>query len=37
MKQQLEALLGRRVDIVRRRERMNPRLASRISREARYV
>ena len=37
MKQELEALLGRRVDVVRRRERMNPRLKSRISREARYV
>lgn len=37
MKQDLEELLGRRVDVVRLRERMNPRLRDRIVREARYV
>ena len=37
MKQDLEELLGRRVDVVRLRERMNPRLRSRILQEARYV
>ena len=37
MKQDLEELLGRPVDVVRLRERMNPRLKQRILREARYV
>ena len=37
MKQELEELLARRVDVVRLRDRMNPRLKQRILREARYV
>jgi predicted nucleotidyltransferase len=37
LKQELEELLARRVDVVRLRERMNPRLKQRILREARYV
>jgi len=37
MKVELEKLLSRRVDVVRLRERMNPRLRRRILREARYV
>ena len=37
MKQELEELLARRVDVVRLREQMNPRLKRRILREARYV
>ena len=37
MKQELEELLARRVDVVRLRERMNPHLKQRILREARYV
>jgi predicted nucleotidyltransferase len=37
MKAELEELLARRVDVVRLRERMNPRLKQRIQREARYV
>ena len=37
MKQELEELLSRRVDVVRLRERMNPRLKQRILRETRYV
>lgn len=37
MKQALEVLLGRQVDLVRWREGMNPRLKRRIAREARYV
>ena len=37
MKQALEALLRRRVDVVRWRERLNPRLKARIAREAVYV
>lgn len=37
MKRELEALLARRVDVVRLRERMNPRLRERILHEARYV
>lgn len=37
MKQDLEEWLGRRVDVVRLRECMNPRLRGRIIREARYV
>ena len=37
MKQELEALLGCPVDVVRLRERMNPGLKKRILQEARYV
>ena len=37
MKRELEALLGRRVDVVRFRRQMNPRLKRRIIEEARYV
>jgi hypothetical protein len=37
MKQELEELLVRRVDVVRLREQMNPRLKQRILREVRYV
>lgn len=37
MKQDLEELLGRRADVVRLREAMNPRLKARIEREAIYV
>jgi uncharacterized protein len=37
MKQQLEKLLSRHVDVVRWRERLDPRLKARIAREARYV
>ena len=37
MKQDLEALLGHSVDIVRLRDSMNPRLKARIEREANYV
>jgi uncharacterized protein len=37
MQAELERLLGRTVDVVRLRERMNPRLRQRIQREARYV
>jgi predicted nucleotidyltransferase len=37
MKQELESLLARRVDVVRWREGLNPRLKRRIAREARYV
>lgn len=37
MKRELEALLARKVDVVRFRDRMNPRLKERILREARYV
>ncbi len=37
MQQDLEALLGRHVDVVRIRECMNPRLKDRIMREALYV
>ncbi len=37
MRTELESLLARRVDVVRLRERMNPRLKERILREARYV
>jgi hypothetical protein len=37
MKQDLEQLLSRPVDIVRLRERMNPRLKQRILQEARFV
>lgn len=37
MKQDLEALLGRSVDVVRLRECMNPRMRARIIREALYV
>jgi predicted nucleotidyltransferase len=37
MKQQLEKLLRRRVDVVRWRDKIDPRLKSRIAREAVYV
>ena len=37
LKEDIEALLSRHVDIVRLRERMNPRLKARIEREARYA
>jgi uncharacterized protein len=37
MRQALEDMLARRVDVVRLREDMNPRLKERIKREARYV
>ncbi len=37
MKQALEDLLGRHVDLVRWREDMNPRLKTRIARDAQYV
>ncbi len=37
MKRELEEILARPVDVVRLRERMNPRLKRRILREARYV
>jgi uncharacterized protein len=37
MKRELEALLHRRVDVVRWRERISPRLKARIAREAVYV
>lgn len=37
LKQDLEALLQRSVDVVRFRESMNPRLMARIQREAQYV
>lgn len=37
MKQELEAIFRRRVDVVRWRERLNPRLKARIAREAVYV
>ena len=37
MKQQLEKLLCRHVDVIRWRESINPRLKARITREARYV
>jgi len=37
MRQDLEELLGRPVDVVRLRESMNPRLKDRIMREALYV
>jgi predicted nucleotidyltransferase len=37
MQAELEQLLARHVDVVRLRERMNPRLRQRILREARYV
>ncbi len=37
MKQELEKILARHVDVVRLRERMNPRLKERILREACYV
>ncbi len=37
MKVELERLLSRHVDVVRFRENMNPRLKSRIAREAKYV
>lgn len=37
LKQDLEALLNRTVDVVRLRDAMNPRLKARIEREASYV
>lgn len=37
MRQELEELMGRHVDVVRLRAHMNPRLKARIQREARYV
>jgi len=37
MRQDLEDILGRHVDVVRFREDMNPRLRERIRREAHYV
>jgi hypothetical protein len=37
MKADLERLLSRHVDVVRFRDSMNPRLKSRIMREAKYV
>ena len=37
MQQELEDLMERRVDVVRLRDGMNPRLKRRILREARYV
>ena len=37
MKVDLERLLSRHVDVVRFRSNMNPRLKSRIAREAKYV
>ena len=37
MKRELEAIFHRRVDVVRWRERINPRLKARIAREAVYV
>lgn len=37
MRQELERLMGRRVDVIRFRERMNPHLKARIEAEARYV
>jgi hypothetical protein len=37
MKRELETILCRRVDVVRWRERINPRLKARIAREAVYV
>ena len=37
MKEELEELLSRHIDLIRWREQMNPRLQARIAREARYV
>jgi predicted nucleotidyltransferase len=37
MKQALESLLARHVDVIRWRESMNPRLKERIAQETRYV
>jgi len=37
MRQELEELMGYRVDIIRLRSHMNPRLKARIQREACYV
>lgn len=37
LKQDLEALLNHRVDVIRLRDAMNPRLKARIEREATYV
>ena len=37
LRQDLETLLGRRVDVIRMRDSMNPRLKTRIEGEATYV
>jgi uncharacterized protein len=37
LKRDLEAIFRRRVDVVRWRDRMNPRLKARIARESVYV
>lgn len=37
MRQELEEWMGRHVDVIRLRSRMNPRLKARIQREAHYV
>jgi uncharacterized protein len=37
MRQELEEVFGCHVDVIRLRERMNPRLKARIKREAHYV
>ena len=37
LKEELEQLLGRKVDLIRYWKRMNPSLKARIDREARYV
>ena len=37
MRQELEELMGRHVDVVRLRSHMNPRLKARIEREAHYA
>jgi len=37
LKEELEQLLGRKVDLIRYWKRMNPYLKARIDREARYV
>lgn len=37
LRQELEELIGHHVDIIRLRERMNPRLKARIAQEANYV
>ncbi len=37
MRQELEEMMGRHVDVIRLRQHMNPRLRARIKREACYV
>lgn len=37
MRQELEELMGRHVDVIRLRKHMNPRLRERIQQEARYA